>query len=50
VLGYDQKADRTNINHSVALLNKLGWNRYKDVEDDLINLFDPNGVWKSKQG
>jgi len=29
---------------------ELGWNRYKDVEDDLINLFDPNGVWKSKQG
>ena len=50
VLGYDQQADGTNINHSVALLDKLGWHRYKDVEDDLINLFDPTGIWKSNQG
>jgi hypothetical protein len=48
VLRYDQEADGTNINHSVALLDKLGWHWYKDVEDDLINLFDP--TWKSNQG
>jgi hypothetical protein len=32
-------ADGTNINHSLTLLEKLGWSRYKDVETDLLNLF-----------
>lgn len=39
VLGYDQQADGTNINHSETLLVKLGWSRCKDVETDLLKLF-----------
>jgi hypothetical protein len=45
VLGYDQQSDGTHINHSVALLDKLGWHSYKDVEADLIKLFDPTDIW-----
>ena len=41
VLNYDQEADGSNINHSVALLEKLGWHQYQDVANDLMDLFDP---------
>jgi hypothetical protein len=41
---YDQETEGTHINHSVTLLEKLGWHQYKDVEADLFKLFDPNGT------
>jgi len=50
VLGYDQQADGTHINHSVALLHKLGWHWYKDVKADLIKLFDPTVSWNPTSG
>jgi hypothetical protein len=50
VLGYDQQSDGTHINHSVALLDKLGWHSYKDVEADLIKLFDPTDIWNPTWG
>lgn len=46
VLNYDQVANATNINHSLALLQKLSWNSYTDIQNDLMDLFDPTGKWK----
>jgi hypothetical protein len=48
VLGYDQEVDGTNFNHSVTLLEKLGWGRYPDIENDLMNLFAPRGQQKTQ--
>jgi hypothetical protein len=50
VLNYDQKAEKTIVNHSYRLLEILKWRSWNDIHKDLLSLFDPmgKGLWKKR--
>jgi hypothetical protein len=41
VLNYDQRTERTTVNHSFRLLEILGWRSGNDIYRDLLSLFNP---------
>jgi hypothetical protein len=43
VLGYDQRAVGTTVNHSFRRLEILGWRSENDIHWDLLSLFNPTG-------
>jgi hypothetical protein len=43
VLNYDQRAERTTVNHSFRLLEILRWRTWNDIRKDLLSLFNPTG-------
>jgi hypothetical protein len=43
-LNYDQRAERTTVNHSFRLLEILGWRSWNDIRTDLLSLFNPTGA------
>jgi hypothetical protein len=42
-LAYDQRAERTTVNHSYRLLEMLKWRSWNDIRSDLLSLFNPKG-------
>ena len=43
VLHYDQRTERTTVNHSYRLLEMLQWRSWNDIRNDFLGLFNPKG-------